>query len=41
MNEIILHGKVKEVLLMISVFKQTFGNITLKELADRLEQIKK
>lgn len=41
MNDLILHGKVFEVLLMINVFKKTFGNITIKELADRLKHIER
>lgn len=41
MNELILHGKVFEVLLMINVFKKQFGNITIKELTEKLEKIKK
>jgi len=41
MENLFLHGKVFEVLLMITAFKKQFGNITIKELFDKLEQIKK
>ena len=41
MNDLILHGKVYEVLLMITAFKQKFGNITLKELFEKLKPIER
>lgn len=41
MENLILHGKPFEILLILSVFKKQFGNITLKEVTDRLNKIKK